>query len=158
MKINILVLFTAFSLSVAAQNSDDEIMKPINTLFEAFETRDSLLARQQFTENASLYALVKTNDSEGVILADINKFMSFIGDQKRPNVSEPLWNPIIQRDDRIATVWVQYAFYYQNKFSHCGIDSFQLVRNDNQWKILSIIDTRRNTDCDIPQNIKEKYQ
>ena len=30
--------------------------------------------------------------------------------------------------DRLATVWVKYAFYAGGEFSHCGVDAFQLFK------------------------------
>ena len=35
----------------------------------------------------------------------------------------------------IATVWTPYDFWIDGKFSHCGIDAFDLVKTDEGWKI-----------------------
>jgi hypothetical protein len=50
-------------------------------------------------------------------------------------------------DDGIASVWTPYAFYFEGKFSHCGVNSFQLMNVQGKWKITMITDTRRKTDC-----------
>lgn len=35
-------------------------------------------------------------------------------------------------------------------FSHCGIDAFQLFKDDKgEWKITQIVDTRRKEGCGI---------
>ena len=41
-----------------------------------------------------------------------------------------------------------YKFYVGEKFSHCGVNSFQLVKIRGEWKIQYIIDTRRRQNCD----------
>jgi hypothetical protein len=35
-----------------------------------------------------------------------------------------------------------YQFYIGDKFSHCGVNSFQLVKLQGQWKIQYLIDTQ----------------
>jgi hypothetical protein len=50
-------------------------------------------------------------------------------------------------DANLASVWAPYEFYLGSKFSHCGYDSFQLVKLAEGWKIAHIIDTRRKEKC-----------
>jgi hypothetical protein len=47
----------------------------------------------------------------------------------------------------MATAWTPYNFYFNGKFSHCGVNNFVLVKQDNGWKIQYIIDTRRRQGC-----------
>jgi hypothetical protein len=53
----------------------------------------------------------------------------------------------IKIDGPLAVAWTPYKFYYEGKFSHCGVNSFQLVRLNGAWKIQYLIDTRRRTGC-----------
>ena len=55
------------------------------------------------------------------------------------------WQCLI--DDGIASVWTPYEFYFEGKFSHCGANSFQLIRVQGEWKITMITDTRRKSKC-----------
>jgi hypothetical protein len=50
---------------------------------------------------------------------------------------------VIRIDASLAIVWAPYEFYYKGKYSHKGVDSFQLVRVNGVWKIQYLIDTRR---------------
>ncbi|HUH33176.1 MAG TPA: hypothetical protein VLZ28_04430, partial [Daejeonella sp.] len=50
-------------------------------------------------------------------------------------------------DDNLASVWTSYQFYIGDKFSHCGVNSFQLVKGKEGWKIVYLIDTRRKENC-----------
>jgi hypothetical protein len=47
----------------------------------------------------------------------------------------------------MASVWAPYKFYLGDKFSHCGVDVFQLMKTGDGWKIIYIVDTRRKGDC-----------
>ena len=47
----------------------------------------------------------------------------------------------------MASVWTPYEFYFNGTFSHCGANSFQLFKEDNQWKIIFLVDIRRRENC-----------
>jgi hypothetical protein len=53
----------------------------------------------------------------------------------------------IHTDGHLASVFTPYSFYVKGKLSHCGANSFQLVKQNTEWKIQYIIDTRRKDNC-----------
>ena len=53
----------------------------------------------------------------------------------------------ININNNIATVWAPYKFYLGEKFSHCGIDVFQLMKTANGWKIVSVYYDVRKGNC-----------
>jgi hypothetical protein len=48
---------------------------------------------------------------------------------------------------RIAEVWGEYEFWSDGKFNHCGIDSVNLLKTAEGWKIASIVFTTETTGC-----------
>jgi hypothetical protein len=54
----------------------------------------------------------------------------------------------IKVDGTMASAWTPYRFYVNGNFSHCGVNSFQLVKMAEGWKIVYIIDTRRKEPCE----------
>ena len=60
---------------------------------------------------------------------------------------EKLLSYIINVDENLAIVWTPYEFYFNEIFRRCGVNAFQLFFNGEQWKIISIIDTRRKDNC-----------
>jgi hypothetical protein len=54
----------------------------------------------------------------------------------------------IKIDGPLASVWTPYKFYVGTTFSHCGVDSYQLVKIEGNWKIQYLIDTRRKDGCE----------
>ena len=59
---------------------------------------------------------------------------------------ERIWDPEVKIRGPIANVWTPYDFWIDGKFSHCGIDSFDLIKVDGQWKISGIMYTVES-DC-----------
>jgi hypothetical protein len=53
----------------------------------------------------------------------------------------------IQVDGNMANAWTPYEFWYEGEFSHCGVNSFQLIKDDGEWKIIYLVDTRRKEGC-----------
>ena len=94
-----------------------------------------------------------STDKEGKTVLkeeDFNKFIQSIASiPKDRTFEEKLLDFSIQVDGNMANVWTPYEFWYQGKFSHCGVNSFQLFYDDGNWKIIYLIDTRRQDDCNI---------
>lgn len=53
----------------------------------------------------------------------------------RDRYLERIWNPTVLVHGRIATVWAPYDFHLNGRFSHTGIDVFNLLKTDGGWKI-----------------------
>jgi len=50
----------------------------------------------------------------------------------------------IRIDEHLATAWTPYKLYVGKKFTHQGVNAFQLARNEaGKWQIIQITDTRR---------------
>jgi hypothetical protein len=54
---------------------------------------------------------------------------------------ERMTGPEVKVSGGIATIWTPYDFHVGSTFSHCGVDSFQLVRTSRGWQVTSIIYT-----------------
>jgi hypothetical protein len=78
---------------------------------------------------------------------NLNDFSSFVGKQKKGAADERIKIEAIKIDGDLAIAWTPYQFYYQEKFSHCGVNTFTLVRQKGEWKINYLIDTRRKDNC-----------
>jgi hypothetical protein len=45
------------------------------------------------------------------------------------------FDPEIRRTGNLATVWIPYDFHVNGAWSHCGVDTFTLVRVEGTWRI-----------------------
>jgi len=146
-------------LVFSQENEKEEILKVVNQVFEAMRTSDSTLLKDAFTESPTTYTVFK--NKEGVTQlrsGDFQSFISAVGKPKEDVWNEPIWNEKIEIDGPLASVWVDYAFYVNNDFSHCGVDAFHLVKMEGKWKIFHLVDTRRRADCDVPEEVKAQFE
>ena len=127
----------------------------INQVFEAMRTNDSTMLKASFTENPNTFTAFINQEGESVLATgDFQRFINAVGQPKEQVWNEPIWNEKVEIDGNLASVWVDYAFYVDDQFSHCGVDAFHLINQEGQWKIFHLVDTRRRSDCEIPDDIK----
>lgn len=146
----ILLLLTsiACSASLKAQSAEDSIKATINGLFTAMQRGDGAGAVASFADSAVMQTISRAKD--GSILVKTDKVADFgaqIGAAPKGSLDERISFDVIKVDGPLAIVWTPYQFYYNGTFSHCGVNSFQMLRTANGWKIQYIIDTRRRTGC-----------
>lgn len=131
-----------------AQTAEDSVKAAIMRLFDGMKNADTMVLKSAFTADPILHT-VATNKKKKVYVRS-EKFADFVkiaGQQKAGEADERIQFETIRIDGPMAMVWAPYEFYYKGKFRHCGVNSFQLVRLGDGWKIHFLIDTRRKK-CD----------
>ncbi len=156
MRVFLTLLITTFHLLSYAQSDEkSEIMNVVNNVFDAMRTSDSTLLKSCFVEKPNTYTIFRNKEGETrFVTDDFQRFIDAVGKPKEDVWNEPIWNEKVQIDGDLASVWVDYAFYLNDQFSHCGVDAFHLVRLDGSWKIFHLTDTRRRSNCEVPDDIK----
>jgi hypothetical protein len=65
---------------------------------------------------------------------EIAEFIDFVSKQSPGAADERISLETIKVDGPLAIAWTPYNFYYNGQLSHCGVNSFQLVRLNGEWK------------------------
>lgn len=139
------------------ENTDQieaKILQVVNDLFNGMRDSDSALVRSLFHEDAKLKStyFYEKMDKSRIIDDNLEDFIKAVGTPKKEKWNEKIANVIVLQDDFFAQVWMDYAFYIDDIFSHCGINSIQMLLTDSGWKIIDITDTRRKKDCKVDSN------
>ena len=132
------------SFSFAQNTSEKEIIKPIVNLFNAMKSADSHGVKNAFSGSAIMQTFGKNQE---IRTDKVEDFAKQVGASQAGDLDERFTISKILVDGNMASVWVPYQFYYKGNFSHCGVNSFQLAKINNEWKIQYIIDTRRKDNC-----------
>jgi len=122
--------------------SEKEVKQVIQNMFQTMLQADTTLLKTCFSYNVIFQTIV--NKPEGAVIKteSINNFIQSIGKQTPNALDERIEFGAIQIDPLMATVWTPYTFYLKGQYSHKGINSFQLVKFKEGWKIQYLIDTR----------------
>lgn len=143
-----LYLTILIGTNASAQSTEDSVKVVVNNLFAAMKNADSVGLKNVFSDWAVLQTISRTKEGATAVRTEnINDFASFVGKSTKGDADERISFAAIHIDGALASVWTPYQFYYKGNFSHCGVNSFQLVRVNGMWKVQYIIDTRRKTDC-----------
>ena len=131
------------------QTSEDSVKAIVNKMFEAMRAADAVSLKSVFTETAILQTIGTEKDGSVTIKnEETREFIDFVSKLNKGTADERIIFETIRIDGPLALVWAPYKFFYKGTFSHCGVDSFQLVRVNGGWKIQYLIDTRRKTGCE----------
>ncbi|MBX9891891.1 MAG: nuclear transport factor 2 family protein [Chitinophagaceae bacterium] len=147
-KLSIVALVCLFTTAAKAQSATDSVKQVVNQLFTAMKTADAQLLQQCFADSAVLQTIATNKEGKTIVRNEsVAAFAASISKAPVGALDERIEFDMVKTDAALAIVWTPYQFYLNGNFSHCGVNSFQLVRFNGQWKIQYLIDTRRRTGC-----------
>lgn len=136
--------YTPKTNATAFSDANAAILLPIKALFDGMREHDAEKVLAQFMPEALLHR-VKTDGS--VKKNSLTEFAGFVS-KSTTYLDEQIFGLKIQQQGNLATVWAPFVFYAGNKVSHCGVNSFQLVKGNKKWKIQSLIDNTFKGNCE----------
>lgn len=140
----ILLIAFIFTAQLTFAQEEEGIKKSIQIFFEGLNVRDTLKMQSVCDANIRLQTV---NERKGVLKLTTenpeNFYKSVAAIPTDLVIEEKLLEIKIQVDGAMAHVWTPYEFSVNGSFSHRGVNSFQLFKDNGTWKIVYIIDTRR---------------
>lgn len=134
----VLLFFTGFCF--AQKTEKDLIKETVELLFTGMKNADTAVIKSAFTDTPVLQTVIKNN---AVKSEKLESFLSSFSRLSKNDADERIVFEAIHTDGTIASVFTPYEFYFKGNFSHCGVNSFQLIKQNKIWKIQYLIDTRR---------------
>ncbi|MFD2518482.1 nuclear transport factor 2 family protein [Salinimicrobium flavum] len=146
------MILLCLTISVSAQeiSEDEKVKKTIETFFQGFHARDSVVMKSVFHEDPIVQTIGRTKEGEvKLVNEELGKVLKgIVAIPLETEFKEVLHNYEIKIDGEMAHAWTPYSFYMNGNFSHCGVNSFQLLKVKEEWKIIFLIDTRRKEGCE----------
>lgn len=142
-----------------AERSDEpfddrsRVLAAVQKLFDGIAAKDGDAMRAVLDRDARLVRTETWNGTPRTRPMSATDFVARILEHEGPAMREKIWNPEVRVAFNLATVWVPYAFYVGERFTHCGEDAIQLAKTDlgwPGWKIIAIADTQRTEGCNPP--------
>jgi hypothetical protein len=135
----VLVAVVSTAAAPSPPTSDrDQVLKVVQGFFDALATNNVESYRTLFVPGSQITAARNTPDGFSVrrrtIEDDLQKMPS---NQNR--LLERMWNPTVHVQGRVAAVWTPYDFHTNGRFSHSGVDIFNLLKTDAGWRIASVV-------------------
>ena len=148
MRILLAVALLVPSLAAAQtpKSDRDAVVAAVQGFFDSMATRDAELAKR-FLLLEGRFVIVSEKDGATIVRTrSIQEWVDGLATGKG-RLLERMWNPEVRVQGALATLWTPYDFHIDGKFSHCGIDAFELVKTADGWKISGAAYTVERTNC-----------
>jgi hypothetical protein len=157
----VLSLFIFFSALTAQQspapeekvNPAKEALAVVTRLFEAMQARDADGIRATFVPDGQLAITQKRNGQTTIRIVTADAFAKSISEGKGV-YRERMYKPEALVTGDLVTVRGRYGFYVDDLFSHCGLNSFHLMRTQQGWKIVNAASTLEFDGCEPESKMK----
>jgi hypothetical protein len=131
-------------LPLAAQTrGEKEVLAAVQKTFDGMATNDAARILASMTADARLYGV-----RDGAAYAmPAEQWANHIASIKSQFIERFTTAPKVSIHGAIANVWGEYEFLRDGKFGHCGVDSFNLLKTNEGWKVATILDTEETSGC-----------
>jgi uncharacterized protein YecT (DUF1311 family) len=124
-----------------------EVIAAAESLFVAMLARDTTALRRLLHPRAIIVSVV--DGEKGARVRAVDEWIPTVA--RNPEaLMERIWDAEVQIDGDMATMRAPYDFHRGERFSHCGVDAFQFVREGGVWKLIAITFTVRTEGCEPP--------
>lgn len=131
-----------------AQTPEQEVEAVIRSLFDGMKQKNAEQVAAAFSSEGLMQTVQQKPEGTSIGSNSVADFVKRIANTPAGTVlDERILSYQIKVDGSMASAWTPYQFYVNDTFSHCGVNSFQLVKLAEGWKIVYIIDTRRKEPC-----------
>jgi hypothetical protein len=112
----------------------EAVLTVVQGFFDTMTARDVEAARKILQPQGRFHA-TRIRDGKPEIRSFSNEEYFADLQSGKTRMQERIWNPDVRISGTIATVWAPYDFWIDGKFSHCGIDAFDLIKTEEGWKL-----------------------
>ena len=124
----------------------DAVVALVQAFFDTMAAKDVEGARRILLPEVRFHAVRQQDGAPRLRTFTNEEYLKGLSGGKQ-TVRERMWNPEVRIRGSIASVWTPYDFWTDGKFSHCGIDAFDLVKTADGWRIAGLTYTVE-TNCE----------
>ena len=148
-RITLILIITILSVAAALGQADDKkaALAVVNQLFAEMAAANPAGILALHTPTSDLAGVFRQKDGKSRYSAINGEKFSQMFTDKTKVMKEEMYAPNVEVSGDWAMVWGRYVFFAGDKLSHCGINQFNLVRIDGNWKIANGASTIDPTDC-----------
>jgi len=124
---------------------EQAVLAPINALFAAFEAGDPTGVFRVVYPDGRVTAVGALRSGTGVRQESWTQFAARL--KPGEGFQERISDPAIEIDGDVAMVWAPFVVRAGGKVANCGVDHFDLIRENGTWKVMNISFSSRRAGC-----------
>ena len=133
--------------ALAQTDERAEVMVAVDRVFAAINSNDAEAFRQMMMPEGMIMSLRYQSDGSAKLRVKSNLQMIAEARTEKRKFTEKYWNPTLLVHNGIAMFWAPYSFDIDGKRAHCGVDQFDFIKLDGQWKLASSMWTVEPDGC-----------
>ena len=126
-------------------SAEQAVLVPIRQLFVALEAGDSAGVLRVVFPDGRVTANGTLSTRTGLRQESWRQFSARL--KPGAGFQESISDPAIAVDGDIAMVWAPFVVRVAGKVSNCGVDHFDLVRENGAWKVMNLTFSSRIVGC-----------
>ena len=133
--IPVIVLISVAGANAQPQDAEKAaVLETVQAFFDTMTAGDVEGARRILQPQGRFHAMRMRDGKPDVRTFTNEEYFAQLQASKQ-KMRERMWSPDVRIRGLIATVWTPYDFWIDGKFSHCGIDAFDLIKTEQGWKL-----------------------
>lgn len=144
-----IALIAATVPTPAVAQGDAGPMAAVEQIFEGMRTANPDMVREVFAPDARFAVLDRRDGPARLAVQGVDGWIAAIG-ESGGQWNEQIYDVVVHVDRDMASIWAPYTFYLDGGLRHCGINSIELLRGADGWKVTQLSDTRQTEDCPDP--------
>jgi hypothetical protein len=146
--ITITILTLAICTNLFGQTDEKKvIIGIIEKMFTEMANHNPSGILELWQKEGTLAAVIKTKEGKTINRTLTPATFSQNFAVKRNELKELMYKPKVEIFNDFAMLWSRYVFFTDNKISHCGVNSFHLVKTETGWKIANASTTIEPNGC-----------
>ena len=141
--LSVVLIAAAGAQAQSADAEKDAVLKTVQAFFDTMTAADVDGARKILQPQGRFHAM-RLRDGKPDVRSFTNEEYFAQLQASKQKMRERMWNPEVRIRGLIASVWTPYDFWIDGKFSHCGIDAFDLIKTEEGWKLAGGVYTIEN--------------
>jgi D-alanyl-D-alanine carboxypeptidase len=133
-------------LDERAREDEAAVMNVVKRLFDSMQARQGDIVRGLFIPDGRLISTQVRQGQPSIRVLSRDEFVKLVIETKEP-FRERMYDAEVRVQGDLATVWGRYDFHVGERLTNCGVNSFQLLRTPDGWKIAHIASTILTANC-----------
>lgn len=131
-------------------SEEEQVMAPLRAWFAGIDAADANAIRAQLRIGGGGGATVAATRADGSKIVrhlTWEEYLANIKPGEHKYHEQFSGQPAIEIDGDIAMVWGDFTLSVDGKVATCGVDHFDMVRENGQWKVQNVTWSQRTTGC-----------
>lgn len=142
--------WAAAAAPAAAQEGDEAAVRAVvDRIFAGMHAADSARVRSTMAPGVRFAVVDDRGAAPTITFEAVDGWLGALA-ASAGRWREAIYDVEVRVDGPLASVWAPYTFYLDGRVLHCGVDSIEMMKGADGWRVTQLADSRRTEGCPDP--------